>query len=348
LASIAITAPPTKTAYTVGDSLSTAGMVVTATYNNGGTKAVTNFTTKGFNSTAAGTQTVTVSYTEGDVTKTAAFTVTINPAILASIAITTPPAKTAYTVGESLSTAGMVVTATYNNGGTKAVTDYTTRGFNSTAAGTQTVTVSYTEGGITKTATFTVTINAATLSSIAIATPPTKTTYTVGESLSTAGMVVRATYSDGSSKAVTDYTTRGFNSSAAGIQTVTVSYTEGGITKTADFTVTINQQTGSLQIGMGYDGGTFTVRIMKNGVELNSGQIAAGITLSKSRGDSLTLIGPSGLTSPVWHVDNISYSGETRTLKAASLGVQSHSATFTGRRGAAYLSSSIITFTVTN
>jgi predicted CoA-binding protein len=264
LASIAITKQPSKTTYTVGDTLDTAGMVVTATYSDGSTAAVTDWKTSGFDSSrAAASQTVTVSYTEGDVTKTATFPVTINAAsgstpgggnggqtkTLESIAITTPPSKTAYTVGDTLDTAGMVVTATYSDGSTAEVTGVPSGFDSSAAAASQTVTVSYTEGGVTKTATFTVTINAAspakTLASIAITTPPSKTAYTVGEVLDLAGMAVTATYSDGSTAAVTGYTPSGFNSSAAAAsQTVTVSYTEGGVTKTATFTVTINAASG--------------------------------------------------------------------------------------------------------
>lgn len=43
------------------------------------------------------------------------------------------------------------------------------------------------------------------LSKIAVTTKPTKTTYYVGEKFSTAGMVVTATYLDGTKKAVDDY-----------------------------------------------------------------------------------------------------------------------------------------------
>jgi endo-1,4-beta-xylanase len=77
-----------------------------------------------------------------------------------------------------------------------------------------------------------------TLQSIAVTTQPTKTQYNLNENLNTAGMIVTAYYSDGSSKPVTDYTTSGFSSTTAGSKIVTVSY--GG--KTTDFTVTINGQ----------------------------------------------------------------------------------------------------------
>jgi len=80
------------------------------------------------------------------------------------------------------------------------------------------------------------------LNSIAVTTPSTKVVYTQGEALALAGMVVTATYSDNSTKAVTDYTTIPTNGAVlntVGAQTVTVSYTEGGVTKTTSFTVTV-------------------------------------------------------------------------------------------------------------
>lgn len=81
------------------------------------------------------------------------------PATLVSIAITTPPTKTVYTVGEALDITGMVVTGTYSDDSTKveAVTLLDVTGFSSDTAGKKTCTV--TVSG--KTATFTVTVNVA-------------------------------------------------------------------------------------------------------------------------------------------------------------------------------------------
>jgi predicted CoA-binding protein len=262
LASIAITTQPTKTTYTVGDKLDTAGMVVTATYSDGSTAVVKDpdYTISGFDSSkAASSQIVTVSYNEGEITKTATFTVTINaaPKILESIAITKQPTKTAYTVGDMLDTRGMVVTATYSDGSKAPVTGYATSPVNGAAlstVGSQTVTVSYTEGSVTpQTATFTITINPTpSLKSISIVLLPTKTTYTVGGSLDTTGILVAAWYSDGSYRVIMQdrnnwggCAVTGFDSSSVGIKTVTVSYTEEGVTKTATFTVTINAAGGS-------------------------------------------------------------------------------------------------------
>lgn len=81
------------------------------------------------------------------------------------------------------------------------------------------------------------------LESIEVTTPPTKVTYTVGESLDISGMIVTATYSDGASAAVTGYTTEPAGGSildTTGAISITVSYTKGTVTKTAAFTVQVN------------------------------------------------------------------------------------------------------------
>ena len=72
-------------------------------------------------------------------------------------------------------------------------------------------------------------------------TAPTKTEYEIGEKLDTSGLVVTARYSDGSAAVLTEtqYTLTGFSSEEAGEKTVTVSYTEDGVTKTAAFVVTV-------------------------------------------------------------------------------------------------------------
>lgn len=80
-------------------------------------------------------------------------------AALSSIAISTPPTKTKYNSGEKFDPTGMVVTATYgDSGATQDVTKHVTYAPDTiTQAGN--VTVSYTENGVTKTATQAVTLN---------------------------------------------------------------------------------------------------------------------------------------------------------------------------------------------
>ena len=55
-------------------------------------------------------------------TATGTISLTVAVDALQSVAVTTPPSKTAYTYGESFDKAGMVITATYASGATKVVT----------------------------------------------------------------------------------------------------------------------------------------------------------------------------------------------------------------------------------
>lgn len=75
---------------------------------------------------------------------------------------------------------------------------------------------------------------------VSIAVTGQKTTFNVGESFTHDTAVVTATYSDNTSKNVTSSAT--FSSpdmSTAGTKTVTVSYAEGGVTKTASYEITV-------------------------------------------------------------------------------------------------------------
>ena len=79
---------------------------------------------------------------------------------LSGIAVTTPPSTTEYDAGAVFDSAGMVVTATYADGTTAAVTGWTVTDGATLTEGQTSVTVSYTEGGVTRTATTPVTVNA--------------------------------------------------------------------------------------------------------------------------------------------------------------------------------------------
>lgn len=81
------------------------------------------------------------------------------------------------------------------------------------------------------------------LVSIAVTTPPVKTVYEYGDSFQSAGMVVTATYSDGSSAAVSNYSISPTTFTSVGSQSVTISYTEHGVTKTSTTAVTVNKKT---------------------------------------------------------------------------------------------------------
>lgn len=165
LQSIAVTTPPTKTSYLSGERFDPAGMVVTATYSNGAKLAATGYAVEPSGPLSDGVKSVTIRYTEGGRSVTTTQAVTVIPKLV-SIAVTTPPTKTAYRYGEAFSAAGMVVTATYSDGNSAAVTGYTTSPASFTSLGDQSVTVKYTENGVSVAVTTPVTVSSAVISTV--------------------------------------------------------------------------------------------------------------------------------------------------------------------------------------
>jgi hypothetical protein len=236
LQSIAVTSQPAKTIYTIGESLDLSGLVVTGTYSDGitQTESVSASDISGYDSGTTGRQTLIITVNG----KTAFFNVTVNTVsatALRSIAITSQPAKTTYTIGESLDLSGLVVTGTYSDNTTKmeSVSASDISGYDPDTTGRQTLII--TVNG--KTAFFNVTVNPAALRSIAITSQPAKATYIIGESLDLTGLVVIGTYSNNSTKAesVSLFNISGYNANTTGWQTLTVSV-DG---KTATFTVNV-------------------------------------------------------------------------------------------------------------
>ena len=142
-----------------------------------------------------------------------------------------------------------------------------------------------------KTATATITVNAAlTLSSIAITTAPTKTTYTEGETFDATGMVVTATYSDESTDDVTALCTwtpdGALTTSDAEI---TVSYTENAVTKTTTQDITVNayvQPTDvEITLNNAFFGSAGTGNI--NDASLEGSQDRVTVTINKNDGNKL-------------------------------------------------------------
>lgn len=163
------------------------------------------------------------------------------------IEVTTAPTKTSYKAGEKINLSGMVVKVNFSDGSSQDVTSQCTF---SPSAGTTVyedttkinVTWVWDKVNITYQTSQAITVTRV-LSSIAITTQPTKRNYTKGEALNLSGMVVKATFNSGNSAVVTSYTTSPANGSAlstTGTITVTVSYTENGVTKTASTTVTVS------------------------------------------------------------------------------------------------------------
>jgi len=195
---IKITTPPAKKEYIEGQVFSTAGMVVTAFYNDGTEIEITDYTISPLGALIVGYDVITVSYSG----KYALIMITIDPLLLLDIAVTTPPAKTVYFAGEAFSTTGMAVTAYYNDGSEVVCAGWTISPSGALSVGDTAVTVFYED----KSAAIPITVNPVLLLNIAVTTGPAKTDYFVSQKFSTAGMVVTAYFNNGTSAAVTGYT----------------------------------------------------------------------------------------------------------------------------------------------
>lgn len=99
-------------------------------------------------------------------------------------------------------------------------------------------------GGSIWVSSITVTTKAScTLSSISLNTTSVQKTFCVGDAFNSTGLVTTAKYSGGCSDATVtpaSVTVPSGAMNSAGTKTATVSYTEGGVTKTATYTITVN------------------------------------------------------------------------------------------------------------
>jgi len=279
LNNITIKTNPTKMSYYVCDTLNTAGLTLTATKYDNTTQTITSgFTCTPTALTTAGTQTITVTFGG----KTATFTVTVTAVALSSIAVNTSPTQTSYYVGDTLNTAGLTLTATNNNGTTQTISSgFTCSPTALTTAGTQTITVTY--GG--ETTTYTVTVTAVALSSIAVKTSPTQMSYYVGDTLNTAGLTLTAEFNN----SITQTTTSGFTCSpttltTAGTQTITVTF--GG--KTTPFYVIVTALT--------LDNIAVKTNPAKTSYYVGDTLNTAGLTLTAAYNNSITQTTTSGFT----------------------------------------------------
>ena len=242
LKKIQIITPPTETAYEIGDTIDLTGMVVHAFYSDGTSHEISNYTYSPHVVSSASDTEVTITYTEDGITKTAIQDITVgNTPNLVSIAVSIPPTKVIYKAGEYFDPSGMVVTATFDNGTTKNVSGYTYSPTRTLQQGDSVITISYTKKGITKTTTQNITV--VYLTSIAITNPPTYTSYYDDEIFNTAGMEVTAYYSDSTSAVITTYSISPSGALPYGTTSVTISYSEGGITETTTQNVSVSIRT---------------------------------------------------------------------------------------------------------
>ena len=204
LESVALATIADKTTYFVNESYSPDGLVVLLTYDNGDTATVEyadepdSFSFSPAQFTTSGIVKVTISYLGHTVTQN----VQVVPVTVSQIALKTPPAKTAYVEGDKFDPTGLVITATYNNGTTRDIpyagneADFAFSPDGGLALTDTVVGISY--GGVTVQQAVTVEEKKPeTVSTIAIKTPPIKTSYYVGEKFDPTGLVLTVNYSTG-------------------------------------------------------------------------------------------------------------------------------------------------------
>ena len=170
------------------------------------------------------------------------------------------------------------------------------------ASGNATITVTTSDGGFT--ASCNVTVNESKLSSISLS-GNYQTSFIIGSSFSYSGLIVTARYTSGESKTVTNYSVTTPDMSSLGSKTVTVSYTENGVTKTATYTITVTSQGGAV-----------------TGVSLDKSELSLNVGASYQL---VATVSPSDATNKkvTWSSNNpevvsISISGEVTALKAGN------------------------------
>lgn len=214
----------------------------TATYLDGHTGTVS-CTASGFNKSSLGAQTVTLTYS-GLVTNaktTGSLTAKVNVTVVdyVSAISATSGTQSVYYGGSIVSTA----TITKASGGTSTV-PCTVSGFSNTTVGSQIVTLTYT-GMSTNTGAYPSCTSSVTVLPGLTSITPTYSNQTIYKG-GTPVLTTTAAYMDGSTKTVTP--SNNFNSSAIGTQTVMLSYTDQGITKTASCTVTVKPNLTNLAV----------------------------------------------------------------------------------------------------
>ena len=169
-------------------------------------------------------------------------------------------------VGQQLDKKDVEVTAHYTNANSKKVTDFQVGALDTSTAGSKNVTISYTEGSITRTDTITVGVIAvepirieATYSGgvIEVNTQPDKTL-----------LAVTAYYNNGDSHPVTNFATGPLDTSTPGKKNWQISYSEDGVTVST--TVKISVKDGD---DYGTDVADMSIHFMELGYNSNGDSI---------------------------------------------------------------------------
>ena len=231
LESIEIATPPNKTSYFEGENFDKTGMVIKANYNSKNTPYIilddSSYDITDGNNLVAGQKSVTITYEDQSVKQT----INVEKNSVTGLKIKTAPTKTEYKEGENFDATGMVVEATYKDGTSKEVTDYTIENGNNLKANQTQVTITYGEIKIEQN----ITITENSLVEIGVTKAPNKIKYVVGQNFDKTGMTVVGKYQDETTQEIIDYTIEDGINLAKGQTSVTIKY--DGKTTSQEITV---------------------------------------------------------------------------------------------------------------
>lgn len=228
LTGITVTTLPKKVRYKVKETFDPTGITVTANYDDGTSKTVTDYAMTQPDMTTHGSKTITITYED----KAATFEIMVID--VSGIEVTAPPKKTRYYEDDIFSSEGIEISLIYTDGSKEKITGYSLSEPDMSSGGEKIITVTYNEF----TATFAITVVG--ISGIEVSKMPIKTEYYTGDSLDTSGLEVISKYTDGTSRKLTDYSISKFDSSSVGEKTITVTYK----THTATFKVLVYELQG--------------------------------------------------------------------------------------------------------
>lgn len=220
LQSIEIITQPDKTSYTHYSAFDPTGMKVIGHYNSGGIQELTEYTWSPETFEEVGDHQVTITVTADEKEFTATVDVNVY-AKIESLSITTLPSTLEYYTGYDFDPTGMIITAKYSDGTSAEITDYDYEPKTFTSANENTVTISKDD----VTTTLSVKVIANVVEKLEITNMPDTLIYENGSKLDTAGMIVQATYTDGTVKELeaSEYTVSPETFTEDGIIEVTIS-----------------------------------------------------------------------------------------------------------------------------
>lgn len=233
--SISIRSMPRKTEYKVGDTLDPEGLSILVSYPGREETITSDFQLSPMQLKTPGIQSIQVAY-EG---RTCSFPVNVKPKAERKLEIVSRPAKLTYKVGEQLDTRGMKLRVTDGDKTNEISSGFSCTPTTLTSSGSQIITVKYDDLSCT----FSVQVDEGRRDiSLSVKSLPTRTSYTVGESLDTSGLVLTLTTSEGTESVTSGFTFNPSVFNSKGRQLVEVRYHD----LTCTFVVNISDKTATL------------------------------------------------------------------------------------------------------